>query len=99
MSKGKGRVPVRTCVSCLAKGKKQDLVRFVLDPEGRPVRDESQAMEGRGAYTCKTEACMGGMQNSRKIDRAFRRFATKGSGRGSTGQGHIGGFNGKSQGL
>lgn len=69
-------------MACMAKRNKEDLVRFVLGPGGLPVLDESHAMEGRGAYTCKTETCMKGMRNNRKIYRAFRKLATEGSRRG-----------------
>ncbi|MBN2032920.1 MAG: DUF448 domain-containing protein [Deltaproteobacteria bacterium] len=96
MGKGKGHVPVRTCVSCMAKRRKQDLARFVLNAEGRLIFDEASSMKGRGVYTCKTGNCMDGLKNGRKILRAFQRLSTKGSGRGSAEQGRIGGFNGKS---
>jgi predicted RNA-binding protein YlxR (DUF448 family) len=76
MGKGKGHVPVRTCVSCGAKKSKADLVRFVLDPGGSGlVQDEGHRLEGRGAYTCKTKTCLDGLRKSKKIGKAFRRLS------------------------
>ena len=80
MGRSKGHIPVRTCVTCSTRRGKHELVRFVLDVEGRPVRDEGRNMEGRGAYACNTETCMDGIREGRKAGRAFRRRPTKGSG-------------------
>lgn len=83
MGKTEGHVPIRTCVTCGAKRVKQDLVRFVLDRDGKPVCDRAFRMEGRGAYTCKDEACVQGMENVKTRNRAFRRRPAGGSRRAS----------------
>ena len=85
MGKRKGHIPVRTCVSCGAKRSKHDMVRFVLGEEGALVQDDAFRMEGRGAYTCKTEACMGELGSSKKRVKVFRRLSAKGSPRVSRG--------------
>jgi predicted RNA-binding protein YlxR (DUF448 family) len=70
-------------VTCGAKRSKHDMVRFVLDCEGEPVRDRAFRMEGRGAYTCHSEACMQGIKNVKKAQRAFKRFPVGGARRAS----------------
>jgi predicted RNA-binding protein YlxR (DUF448 family) len=85
MGKRKGHIPVRTCVFCGAKRSKHDMVRFVLDEEGGLVQDHAFKMEGRGAYTCKSETCMGELGNGKKILKVFRRLSVKGSRRVSRG--------------
>ena len=79
MGKRKGHIPVRTCVSCGAKRSKHDMVRFVLGEEGELVQDDAFRMEGRGAYTCKSEACTGALGNGEKRVRGFKRLSAKGS--------------------
>jgi len=85
MGKRKGHIPVRSCVVCGAKRSKHDMVRFVLDEEGGLVQDDAFRMEGRGAYTCKSEACMGELGNSKKRVKVFRRLSARGSRRVSRG--------------
>ena len=76
MGKGKGHVPMRTCVSCGAKKSKADLVRFVLDRGGGGlVQDEGHRLEGRGAYTCKAKTCLNGVGKSKKTGKAYRRLS------------------------
>jgi predicted RNA-binding protein YlxR (DUF448 family) len=95
----KGHIPVRKCVSCGARRRKQDLMRFVLDEGDRLVQDQAFRRQGRGAYTCRSETCMDGSDNVKKIQKALRRLSVRGSRRVSPASKHIGGFNGKSQGL
>ena len=57
MGKGKGHIPIRTCITCGAKREKNGLVRLVRDKEGQFVIDELQKRKGRGAYICKTKSC------------------------------------------
>lgn len=85
MGKRKGHIPVRTCVSCGAKRSKQDLVRFVLDPQGGLLRDQAFRKEGRGAYTCDRETCVEALGSIKRIRRAFRRLSARGLRRGSPG--------------
>jgi uncharacterized protein len=72
MSRGKGHVPVRTCVSCGAKGSKKEMLRFVLSPDKQPVRDDSGLCEGRGAYACKRSSCIERLMNRRHLERILR---------------------------
>ena len=72
MGKGKGHIPVRTCISCRAKRSKEELVRLTLDPEGQLVMDTSGTMPGRGAYVCKAVSCHEQLSGNRHLNRLFR---------------------------
>jgi len=51
-------VPARTCVACRTSRPKRELVRIVRTPDRRIVVDETGRLAGRGAYVCRTAACL-----------------------------------------
>ena len=71
MGKGKGHIPVRTCVSCGLKRSKNDLIRLILDREGRIINDDSGKMLGRGAYICKTRSCLERLSDNKRLGELF----------------------------
>jgi predicted RNA-binding protein YlxR (DUF448 family) len=72
MSRGKGHIPVRTCVSCGAKRSKKEMIRFVLGQDKRLVRDDSGRRAGRGAYACRVSSCIERLMNRRRFEKVFR---------------------------
>lgn len=50
--------PQRTCSVCRVKSDKDDLIRVVRSPDGRPVVDVSKKLPGRGLYICPDEECI-----------------------------------------
>ena len=72
MAKGKGRIPRRTCIVCGRVAAKSDLVRLILDEEGRVIRDELGTGKGRGAYVCKSSSCLEKGIDRGRSQRAFR---------------------------
>jgi predicted RNA-binding protein YlxR (DUF448 family) len=72
MSRDKGHVPVRTCVSCGAKRSKKEMLRFVLGQNKHLVRDDSGLRAGRGAYTCRVSSCIETLMNRRRFEKVFR---------------------------
>lgn len=72
MSKGKGHVPVRTCVSCGAKRSKKEMLRFILSQDKRLHRDDSGHVAGRGAYACRESSCIEALVNRKRVDTVFR---------------------------
>ena len=52
------QVPTRTCVACRTARPKRELVRIVRTPDGRVEVDETGRLAGRGAYVCRTAACL-----------------------------------------
>jgi len=72
MSKGKGHIPIRTCIYCGTKRGKRDLVRLVLAAGGLIVQDISGQGKGRGAYVCADKSCLMALKTSTRLNRAFR---------------------------
>lgn len=70
----RGHIPVRTCLACMCKKPKSELVRLGMDREsGRIVMDGWAKMEGRGGYACRE--CLPGLRFDRRVQRAFRNRA------------------------
>jgi len=72
ISKGKGHIPIRTCISCGTKRGKKDLIRLALIDGGVIVQDNSGQGKGRGAYVCADKSCLMALKTSRRLNRAFR---------------------------
>jgi len=51
---------------------KDDLLRFVLDPERVLFPDISRKLPGRGAYTCYNRSCLNTAINKRQFFRSFK---------------------------
>ncbi|MFZ0944380.1 MAG: YlxR family protein [Syntrophobacteraceae bacterium] len=65
---------MRTCLVCMRKKPKGELVRLGLDPEsGRVLMDIKATMKGRGGYACLE--CLPDLRLNRRIQRAFRNGA------------------------
>ncbi|MCF8084649.1 MAG: DUF448 domain-containing protein [Deltaproteobacteria bacterium] len=75
MSKGKGHIPIRTCICCKAKKKKGELIRLILKDKGGVVRDQKGKGPGRGAYVCDKEAC----RSHPKLDAYLKRALKMGN--------------------
>ena len=45
-------------MACRTARPKRDLVRIVRTPDGRIVLDDTGRLAGRGAYVCRTAACL-----------------------------------------
>ena len=52
------KVPERRCLGCMNSFPKNTLIRVVRTPEGEVVIDPSGKKSGRGAYICKSKACL-----------------------------------------
>ena len=64
--------PLRTCLGCRAEKGKNELLRYVLDPEGTVVPDLLAKLPGRGAYTCFRRDCVEKAATRKQFARAFR---------------------------
>jgi predicted RNA-binding protein YlxR (DUF448 family) len=72
VGKGKGHIPLRTCISCGEKRNKKELIRLVLDRHDRVIRDDLGRGQGRGAYICKRDSCLEKLSKHKKLKRVFR---------------------------
>ena len=60
--------PTRRCTGCGEHFPKASLIRVVRDPEGNISLDLTGRRAGRGAYICKSAACLKKAQKSRRIE-------------------------------
>ena len=65
------KVPMRMCVACREMKPKKELLRVVRTPEGEILPDESGRKNGRGAYLCRSEACLNKALKTRALERAL----------------------------
>ncbi|OGP55082.1 MAG: hypothetical protein A2162_08065 [Deltaproteobacteria bacterium RBG_13_52_11b] len=72
MSK-KERAPIRMCVGCRERKKKEELVRFTRGPAKGPedflYLSEKRSLPGRGFYLCPTLKCFRMAQKKKQVGR------------------------------
>jgi len=52
------KIPLRKCVGCQERKEKKELIRVLRTPEGEVVLDATGRANGRGAYLCRSGACL-----------------------------------------
>ena len=60
--------PVRRCTGCGEHFPKKELVRVVRLPDGAIALDGGGKMSGRGAYICKSAACLKKARKARRLE-------------------------------
>lgn len=50
--------PVRKCLGCMQSFAKKELIRVVRTPDGPICLDFKGKVSGRGAYICRSRACL-----------------------------------------
>jgi uncharacterized protein len=71
MSK-KGHVPMRMCVGCRKRRKKEEMVRFKQGEGGILSMDEKKKLNGRGFYLCPDLTCLRLAQKKIQTGRVHR---------------------------
>ncbi len=61
------KVPIRRCTGCGEHFPKNSLIRVLRTPEGEIVLDLTGKLSGRGAYLCRSAACMKKARKSGRI--------------------------------
>ncbi|HZV81323.1 MAG TPA: DUF448 domain-containing protein [Geobacteraceae bacterium] len=64
--------PQRSCLGCREVKPKEELLRFVLDPDGNVVPDLAKKLPGRGGYTCYRRSCLEAAVRKRQFSRSFK---------------------------
>lgn len=62
---------MRQCMGCNEHKPKGELIRVVRSPEGDISLDFTGRKNGRGAYLCRSAACLRKAAKSRRIDRVL----------------------------
>jgi len=68
MSK-RGHVPLRTCIGCRRKRKKEEMLRLTQRSDGIAGVDVKRVSHGRGLYLCPDPVCL---EKARKRNRSVR---------------------------
>lgn len=66
------RKPERTCLGCRQVFPQDELVRYVLAPDGAVLVDYRNKLPGRGAYTCFDQQCLAAAVSRRQFSRTFK---------------------------
>ena len=64
--------PLRKCIRCNEMHPKRELIRIVRDKDGAMNVDMTGKLAGRGAYICKSRACLEAAAKSKRLEKAFR---------------------------
>jgi len=64
--------PQRSCLGCREVRSKNELLRFVLDPDGILFPDIARKLPGRGAYTCFSRECLESALKRKQFHRSFK---------------------------
>ncbi len=67
-----GNRPQRTCVACRRSKAQDELVRYVVAPDGTLLVDYRHRLPGRGAYTCIDLNCLRKAVEGKQFQRSFR---------------------------
>ena len=65
------KTPMRMCVGCREMQPKKSLIRVVRSPEGEISMDATGRKPGRGAYVCRSAACLQKALKQKQLERAF----------------------------
>jgi len=67
-----GKGPKRTCVACRECRPQDQLVRYVVAPDGMLMVDYRHRLPGRGAYTCIAVDCLKAAVEKKQFQRSLR---------------------------
>ena len=65
------KTPMRMCAGCGEMKPKRELCRVVKSPEGEISLDLTGKKNGRGAYVCRSAACLKAARKARRFERSF----------------------------
>ena len=70
------KIPMRQCVGCREMKPKKELIRVVRSPEGVVSMDPVGKKPGRGAYVCRSEACLKRAIKQKQLERQLETSLT-----------------------
>ena len=71
------KIPIRQCVACREHREKPLLARIVRTPDGTVQYDGRGKVSGRGAYICRSRACLEKAVKSKALSRALETEITQ----------------------
>ena len=70
------KTPMRMCVGCREMKPKRELIRVVRSPDGAVSLDPVGKKPGRGAYVCRSEACLKRAIKQKQLERQLETSLT-----------------------
>lgn len=64
--------PERTCIGCRRKGRQSEFLRIRRASDGRLEVDQTGRQSGRGAYVCRSLACVDSAMKQKTLRHVFR---------------------------
>lgn len=64
-------MPQRTCVGCMQKKDKKDLIRIVKNKQNEVFLDKTGKKEGRGIYICDDIQCLEKAIKTKRVEKSF----------------------------
>ena len=71
------KIPQRQCMGCRERKEKRQLIRVVRKTDGTVSLDFSGKAAGRGAYICRSRACLEKAVKSKALSRALETEITR----------------------
>ncbi len=65
------RIPQRTCLGCMENKAKCDLLRIVMQKDGKIFIDKTGKADGRGAYICNNVECLEKAIKAKRLEKSF----------------------------
>ena len=65
------KIPLRTCVGCMQKKNKNELIRIVKNKQNEISIDRTGKKDGRGIYICDNIECLEKAIKTKRIERTF----------------------------
>ena len=65
------KIMQRTCVGCMQKKNKNELIRIVKNKQNDISVDKTGKKDGRGIYICNNIECLEKAINKKRLERAF----------------------------
>ena len=65
------KIPTRRCTGCGEHFPKNTLIRVLRTPEGQIVLDLTGKKSGRGAYICKSAACLKKARKGKRLEHSL----------------------------
>lgn len=66
------KIPLRQCVGCGEMKSKKEMMRVLRTEDGSICLDATGKKNGRGAYVCKSAACLLLARKNKGLERSFR---------------------------
>ncbi len=66
------KIPMRKCVGCGEMKEKKEMIRVIKAPTGEVSLDVTGKANGRGAYVCKSEACLKKAYKNKGLEKSLK---------------------------